>query len=151
MNAATVTSVVALCIAAFVALIGFYQWRVSRDKLRLDLFNRRFDIYLRVLDYYLSLSKPQTSPEQPKELEPFIKAVRESRFMFPPKSEVYQFLEELRTRANEVVNYTDSLKILEDMPREREELTRKQLENTGWMQKAMITLEDNMKPYVSFR
>lgn len=151
MNASTVTSVVTSCIAAFVALIGFNQSRVSRDKLRLDLFNRRFGIYLCVLDYYVSLSRPQTDSDQPDKVDAFIKAIRESRFMFPPKSGVYPFLEELRTRANEVVNYTESLKILVDMPKALSQLTSKHLENTHWIQQSMSTLEDKIKPYVSFR
>jgi len=70
--------------------------------------------------------------------------------MFPQRSGVYQHLEDFRIRANEVLNFTDSLKILEDMPKERAELSRKQLENTGWIHKAMITLEDKMEPYIMF-
>lgn len=145
-----VTSVATVCIAGFVAFIGFHQWRISKDKLRLDLFNRRFDIYLRVLDYFIGLSGTHNTPGPPKELEPFIKAVRESRFMFPQDSEVYQHLEEFRVRTNEVGNYTSSLTILSDMPEERAKLTQRQISNTAWLNGAMVTLEDKMKPYMSF-
>lgn len=137
-------------IAACVAVIGLNQWKDNREKLRLDLFNRRFDIYLRVLDYYISLSRTQNSTEQLDTLIPFIKAVRESRFMFPEESGVHEFLEEFQTRANEVANYTSSLSILRDMPAERAELTRKQNENTTWVNRAIIDLEGRMEPYVRF-
>jgi hypothetical protein len=150
MNFAAIQSVATVCIATFVAVIGFLQWRISREKLRLDLFNRRFDIYLRVLNYHLALSRSQNSPEQLEELEPFIKAIRESRFMFPTKSGVRKFLEDFQARANEVVNFTASQKMLEDMPEERAKLSSRQLENTAWLYKAVITLEGMMEPYVKF-
>jgi hypothetical protein len=48
----TIASIITLLIAAFVAVIGFFNWRVAalnartaRDKLALDLFDRRMKVY----------------------------------------------------------------------------------------------------------
>jgi hypothetical protein len=133
MNVAFITSVATVCIATFVAIIAFNQWRINRDKLRLDLFNRRFDVYLRVLDYYQELFNGNGAPDAAITTS-FLKAVRESRFIFPKASGVHQFLEELWTRANDYSRYID----------------RKELEDTRWLLEAMSNLETKMEPFITF-
>ncbi|MGC9199093.1 MAG: hypothetical protein ACP5E5_09160 [Acidobacteriaceae bacterium] len=133
MSATAITSVATVFIAAFVAIIGFNQWRISRDKLRLDLFNRRFDVYLRVLDYYQEVLKGEGVPSD-SITTPFIKAVRESRFIFPKASGVHQFLEEFRYRADKFAKNI--------IPRRDGDF--------AWINDAMPTLETMMEPYVKF-
>lgn len=144
-----VTPVTAL-IALFVAIIGYNQWRISRDKLRLDLFNRRFDIYLRVLDYYQQLLQWQDKPEQIALGMPFIKAVRESRFIFPKDSGVHQFLEDFQKHVYPITGYTEVRKSLQGMPKELSEFAQKKLDNVNWILNSMKTLEDKMEPYLRF-
>lgn len=40
-----ITSVITLGIAIFVAYYGYLQFKIHKDKLRLDLYDRRFEIY----------------------------------------------------------------------------------------------------------
>jgi hypothetical protein len=136
-----VTPVATLCIAAFVAIIGFNQWRISREKLRLDLFNRRFDIYLRVLDYYGALLKEGGGPTTEQTVS-FLKAVRESRFIFPKVSEVHRFLEEFWTRANDF--FIDAAK------RKAGVSVHNATDKFQWLLDAMKTLEEKMEPYMQF-
>lgn len=42
-------------VALYVALINRRQWRTNQDKFRFDLYQRRFEIYLRVLDFHLAI------------------------------------------------------------------------------------------------
>ena len=83
-----VTLIATTAVAIAVAIISWKQWRLSQEKLRLDLFNRRFDVYMRVLDLYQELLQWKGTAEQNALYIPFIKAVRESRFIFPRKSPV---------------------------------------------------------------
>src|SRR6185437_1639467 len=112
------TPIATTTIAAAVAIIGLQQWRISREKLRLDLFNRRFDVYMRVLDLYQELLLWKGTDEQRSLFVPFIKAMRESRFIFPKKSGVYPFLEDCHKRAFYVIHYEEARDGLQGMPRE---------------------------------
>jgi hypothetical protein len=89
-------------IAMVVSILSFgaaaAAWWVSREKLRLDLYNRRFDVYLKTLDFWYALSrwKPTDkeilscnlvdSPELSDSQIAFIKASRESQFLFDDSS-----------------------------------------------------------------
>lgn len=77
-------------------------WWINREKLRLDLYNRRFEIYCRVLDLLFAFENwnptgaettacsLQDSPELDRALKAFTKAYRESQFLFDEKSGVHR-------------------------------------------------------------
>jgi hypothetical protein len=92
------TSIVTAIIAVIVAIITYQQWRTNREKLRLDLYNRRFEVYLRCLDLYQEVieGKPQLRLDSQT---PFTRAFRESRFLFPTSSGVYKVLQEFNREA----------------------------------------------------
>jgi hypothetical protein len=47
----------ALPVSLLSAGVAYAAWWTSREKLRLDLYNRRFDVYSRTLDFYHVLLK----------------------------------------------------------------------------------------------
>jgi hypothetical protein len=49
-------AVTPILIACFVAWVAFQQFRIGRDKLRLDLCQRRFSVYEKTLFFYHSLT-----------------------------------------------------------------------------------------------
>src|SRR5271167_3415454 len=80
----TIEGIATIIIAVYVAFIGTFQWITAREKLRLDLYNRRFDVYLNALDFMQSLMMWNDIPQEerlPKRAR-FIRATRESRFLF---------------------------------------------------------------------
>jgi hypothetical protein len=80
----TIEGIATVIIAVYVASIGTFQWFTAREKLRLDLYNRRFEVYLRALDFMQALMMWSSIPpeeRQPKRIA-FIRATRESRFLF---------------------------------------------------------------------
>src|SRR5665213_3562331 len=91
---ATTTSVVASVIAVCAFVLAWWGWRDNRDKIRLDLFNRRFAIYQRVLVFYQELIVWEDREDQKALIPPFIEATREALFIFPRKSGVYEYLQE---------------------------------------------------------
>lgn len=44
-----------VAIAIYVAFVGTFQWITAREKLRLDLYDRRFDVYARTVEFMQSL------------------------------------------------------------------------------------------------
>jgi hypothetical protein len=130
---ATLISLVALIVAAFSLF-------VASERFRLDLYNKRFDIYVRTVRFYQSLmtSKRDDEDETFAALrKDFILATREAQFLFSPESGIYDLLNRLNS---------DSFKITgqKDMPKE---LPVKQiLANQEQFSDALIRWNSSMEP-----
>jgi hypothetical protein len=143
---AVVTALVAIC----VAVIAYRQWRTARERLRLDLYNRRFEIYSKVLDFSQALSMWHGTPEQMALRAPFIKAFRESRFLFPRSSGVYNLLEEFQEHAMVVMGFEDLKPVLQTLDQETMRQYEKRTESQAWIMSAFEPLEQKMAPYLDF-
>lgn len=82
-------AVVTAAIALIVAVISWQQWKVNRERLRLELYDRRFGIYVAVLNYYreiLDLTGREielVNRESLKQIQnDFIKSHLGSRFLY---------------------------------------------------------------------
>ena len=86
-------------VAGYVARISRQQWLTNREKLRLDLYDRRFKIYVRVLEFYNAVILWDGSDEQQGLKAPYTQAFRESRFLFPKNSGIFSFLDEFSKKS----------------------------------------------------
>ncbi len=139
--------VLTMLIAASVALIAFYQWKTNREKLRLDLYQRRFEIYLRVLDFHMALWQQD---EHKLDLlhVPFMKAFCDSKFLFPKKSGIYDFLDEYNLRTSRVRVYRSEIPPRSDLtPEERAQLTKDEI----WIKDCIGVLDVKLGTYLNFR
>ena len=51
----TADGVATVVIAVCVASIGTFQWRTAQEKVRLDLYNLRFDVYVNAITFMQAL------------------------------------------------------------------------------------------------
>jgi hypothetical protein len=103
---ATLISLVALVVAAF----SFF---VASERFRLDLYNKRFDIYMRTVKFYQALLSSKEAEEATSFAAlraDFIIASRESQFLFGPESGVYDLLSRLNKASFTITG-------LHDMPK----------------------------------
>jgi hypothetical protein len=128
-------------IAAVVALIAFFQWRTNREKLRLDLYNRRFEIYLSYLNLYQVIMETKTVPGQ-ETIDLFRRAVKESQFLFPTNSGLYDLLSLLETCALALLGERD-YKPTDAQVEERKQM----LEQVAPL---ISALERRMAPFLNF-
>jgi hypothetical protein len=106
-----VISVIALAIAALSFFVAF-------ERFRLDLYNKRFEIYLRTVRFYQALMKPKEGEEEAfKALQTdFIIASRESQFLFAPNSGIHDLLSKLNRASFKIIGTRETPK--EGMPPE---------------------------------
>jgi hypothetical protein len=116
-TATLIVSIAAACFAGLSASFAGAAWRTGREKLRLDLYNRRFDIYVGALKFSQVLEGWQPtdaerqsgsfkdSPELDRAQRVFIKATREAGFLFPADSGVQKRLEQMHTDGVAVIGY----------------------------------------------
>lgn len=92
-----------------VLYVAYQQYRTNSNKLRLDLYDRRFGVYLKAIDFYGALTKfDSASPEHSSLHMDFVRAVRESRFLFGANSTATLLLDEMHDRASNIIGFRDS-------------------------------------------
>jgi hypothetical protein len=84
-----------LVIGLALAYVAFRQWRTAKAKVRLDLFDRRFSVYMGARNLLNDLIG--TNGFKPEVLEAHRSKLAESRFLF--SSDVWKFTDELWNKA----------------------------------------------------
>jgi CYTH domain-containing protein len=82
-----------------VGIVAWQQWRVARNKLRLDLFDRRYKVY-NATRAFLSLVLDNAVTEE--KLAEFNLATSDAEFLFG--DDVVQFLTQIRQRATNLLS-----------------------------------------------
>lgn len=132
----------------------YVQWQVNKSKLRLDLYNRRFDVYLKTLDYYLAYMhrKPDDSYEYlDKCAIAFIKVYRESLFLFGEESEVYKLLTDFQQNIGQRVSIDKKLSSSQDID-DRSGLfkAKNPLSDSIITGEELLKLEKSLKVWLNF-
>jgi len=141
---ATLISLVALIVAAF----SFF---VASERFRLDLYNKRFDIYVRTVRFHQALmtSKRDDEDEAFAALrKDFILASRESQFLFSPESGIHDLLSRLNSDSFKITGQKDMPK---ELPPEQILANQKQFSEAlmRW-NSSMEPLEAMMAPYLNY-
>jgi hypothetical protein len=158
-----VLSVMAILIAvASACFAGATAW-MSREKLRLDLYNRRFNVYSQTLDFYhallewkpTELEKAETSLRDSPELRTtqraFIKASREAGFLFQDESGIQKQLEEMHSDSIGIIG--DLRDLLPKLIGTREFFSENQKcdDRLKRLHDAIPSLEQKMSAYLDFQ
>lgn len=144
-----------IVVATFVAWIGFQQFRIGRDKLRLDLYQRRFTVYERTLSLYHYLygtKEALQSKDFSESLKYFITSYRESQFLFDDEPGVFRLLKEFHTKAAKIIGFKrDGGELLRSDPREYLKLQEDVQNALASTEEMLNELERLIAPYLSFR
>ena len=139
-------------IAIFVAFVAYRQWKVARQKLRLDLYNKRFAVFEVTLKLYQE-SFGETAPSESKYAElhrQFIKAMIEARFLFSGDSGIAELMESFNKSIFIIKGSRSMIKTQGIPPEERLKIYNQFLEEQMQLSNKIEQLERKMKPYLSF-
>lgn len=126
-------AVVALAIAGFVywllqktidarfakALVDYQHSRNStlqNERLRLDLYDRRFDLYSSIFDFYYAMVSWEGTPEQKEVRQRFFMAYQESAFLFTKESGIEELLKMLNSEAAKVIGFKENSELYKSDP-----------------------------------
>ncbi|WP_374254393.1 hypothetical protein [Acinetobacter brisouii] len=105
MNTSTiVVSWIALVISLCSFWVAFVQMRIASAKTKLDLYNKRFSIYVTALEYYQSTWHDPYDKIENKAKE-FTKAFRESLFLFDKNSGIQDLLKKIQQNGSTISFY----------------------------------------------
>jgi hypothetical protein len=104
-----------LALLAFAGAISFLSYRIARwqgnianERLRLDLYNRRFEIFTSIFDMYAALISWTGTPEQIAVRAKFFRGYHESGFLFRQSSGIEDLLKGLNDDANKVIAFKEN-------------------------------------------
>lgn len=141
-------------IALIAAWIAYQQWKTNRDKLRLDLYNKRFDIYSKTIIFYQALlSYDASKPDEDFSSihKDFIKSCRESQFLFSKKSGIFQILENLHSEAFKIIGFKNHAKDMVSAPEILLEMQNSMQQALSIFDVSIKELESKMVPYLNFQ
>lgn len=132
-------------IAAIVAYIAWQQHKTNRDKLRLDLYNKRYEVFssLKILLAHI-LHQRSIELEQVNE---FTRATKEAVFLFD--EDIKTYLETIRKKALELWEIKETMKPLPKGD-ERGAKAREITMLHGWLRKQNKVAIDKFGKYLKF-
>jgi hypothetical protein len=142
---AAVPAFVAVIVAVAVACISYQQYRLSKDKFRLDLFDKRFSIY-KGTQRFLTHISTKAKVEMDKLFE-FRGDTQDAIFLFG--DEISEYLRSIDQKALDMWSRVEELREL-PQGQERSRLCR---ENTNLLHaliKELPNLKDVFAPYLKF-
>lgn len=143
-----------ISIAVFVAVIGYLQWRTAEKKLRLDLYNRRFDVYTNTVRFQNKLQTADLNNDKvefDESRNKFWASMMESRFLFDSESGIYQLLYELNLRSYNIVFHKTHFGELLQPPDHLKSQFESFHADMDWSIDSMFLLQTKVSPYLSFR
>jgi hypothetical protein len=133
-------------IAGIAIYIAWQQWKTNRQKLKLDLYDRRLKVFERVREI---LAMMYTTVSDDKRLFELLSGTRDAEFLFGV--EIKDYIEEVYRRASTLSATNKQLRaILETAPAElRKKLADVESEQVKWAFEQTRVVADKFKQYIN--
>lgn len=144
-----IVSVVGGVVGLIALTVAWSQMRIASAKTKLDLYNKRFNVYLAALEYY-QYAHSDKRVELKQKAEKLTHAYRETKFLFNSKDGIYETLGKIQKGAGIVRAYDEYRRENKyDMNREGVYATRHR-DALLEMEKDILALEEQLGKYLSF-
>ncbi|MGF6513039.1 hypothetical protein ABH912_000505 [Pseudomonas sp. BT76 TE3572] len=141
-------SIAAALISLATFIVGYSQMRIASAKIKLDLYNKRFNAYSTTLAFFQSTYDKDARSMETK-YDEFAKCCRESQFLFDEKDGVFEIMGRLIKIGGNILSYDRNLSgadadaILM--------LNQKRDEAQVAFGKEVLLLEDQLTKYITFK
>jgi hypothetical protein len=134
-----------IIIGLVAAFIAWRQWRLTNDKLRLDLFDRRYKVYEGLSVFLAKIVAHANFADN--DLREMNLATRDAVFLFP--EEVTKYIDEVRCRALEMRLFALQFEPLPAGP-DRSALVQKNHNELVWLTVQLGNLGKQFSAYLGF-
>jgi len=138
--------VVTLCNALVVAVVAIRQYQLSKERFKLDVFDRRYNIYKSTQTFLKKILLCQKIKEE--DIQEFRENIQDYMFLFG--NDIHTFLKPIEEKA---LCLWENEKKLEDdsIGEERSKLVNKRTELSKWLKEQEPLLRDKFMPYLAFK
>ena len=148
----TIVSVVGGVVGLTALTVAWSQMKIASAKVRLDLYNKRFNIFLATVEYYFA-SYGKTDGDMREKSRDFVKGCREAKFLFDKKDGIYDTLMRIMDHGSRIQAYEDAASgatpnVCNDARRIMHESS---VNARSAFDKDLHTLEDQLTKYITFK
>lgn len=148
-----IVSIAAVLVSIATFSVAYSQMKIASAKIRLDLYNKRFAVYVSALDYYHSTW--YESQDKIKERgNQFVKFYRESQFLFESGDGVYDTLKKIMQNGADIQYYEKDKYEREKDPTKGfpdSERDEKMMSVRFDFEENLKTLEQKIEKYIKFK
>jgi 2-succinyl-5-enolpyruvyl-6-hydroxy-3-cyclohexene-1-carboxylate synthase len=145
----TAIQVGATALSPIIAVIGgwiaWQQVRINRNKLKLDRFDKRFEVHEAAMTFVAKVCTSGNASVE--ELNEFLAKTRGSRFLL--SQEIADYLNEIHNKAGHLQSTTSVMQSLALTEEWRKKYADKWLELTEWLQQQLTVIPDKFAPFLS--
>lgn len=142
----TKTLIFPTAVTIFLAYLAYQQMRINKQKLKLDLYNKRFEIYTDTLKFYQELIGEEISKETHLK---FINSKEAALFLFSTDPEIYKILDELHAKSFKVSGFKKNYKNLVNAPDVMLEANNEMQQALSWTMEKMPILQKRLRKFLS--
>lgn len=148
----TIVSVVGGVVGLIALTVAWSQMRIASAKVRLDLYNKRFNIFLATIEYYFA-SYGKTDVDMKGKSRDFVKACREAKFLFDKNDGVYDTLMRIMDHGSKIQAYEDAASgVMPGVCNDTKRIMHESSVNArSAFDKDLHTLEDQLTKYITFK
>lgn len=155
---ASPTPTATIVISGIVALVGvatlvvaWSQMKIASAKVKLDLYNKRFSVYVATLEYYQSAYGKVEGDMRAKSAV-FVKHCRESQFLFDKNDKIFETLNRIMTHGNQILVYEETQSGATNFSQDTVYmLQEKSVDARRAFEKDLLLLEEQLAKYISFK
>ena len=138
-------SIATLFLSIAVVVIAWQQWRVADNKLRLDLFDRRYKVYDATRKFLAIIIRDATFTDS--QLFEFYGGTSDAEFLF--RADVVEYLSQIRNRA---IDMQTAQQLFEPLPvgDERSRHVQAAHDHLSWLGDQITAMTKVFTPYLGF-
>lgn len=144
-----VVSVVGAVVGLIALTVAWSQMRIASAKTKLDLYNKRFNVYLAALEFY-HYAYSNDRKDIREKANKLTQAYRESKFLFDAEDGIYELLGQIQ-KGSAAVRASEEHK---QKPGSDKDMAWKLLERSSdallKMHEDILSLEEKLNKYLSF-
>lgn len=147
-----IVSVVGGVVGLIALIVAWSQMRIASAKVRLDLYNKRFSIFLATVEYYFA-SYGKTDGNMKEKSRDFVKGCREAKFLFDMDDGVYDTLMRIMGHGSKIQEYEDAQSgVIPNVCNDRRRIMHQSsVDAFSAFEKDLEILEDQLKKYITFK
>lgn len=146
-------SISAAFVSAATLFVALAQVKIGSAKTRLDLYNKRFNIYTSTLDYFHAIHGASEKSSDTHRRE-FIRCYRESQYLFKDSDGIYATLTKIKDDGAQAIGLERQIRELDSSSLSDMLLAESCGENRERylksLEKSMMTLERQIASYIKF-
>jgi len=128
-----------------VAFIAYQRLVTARNKLKLDLYNKRFSIYADTLEFYQELVAGHPSAKARKK---FMISKESSYHLFSNNREIYKLLDRMNSESLKITDYKNRDNEMEGSPKDKMDMSQDSINTIKWFNQQIPSLRDMMSEYL---